>query len=281
MLRSKLTCVVAGTIAALPALGMAAEAKVYTSEHVDHVSVNYGSPADTGIDEHKLLLTSRDEDNKVEHDNGPNSLVYMPEDSSAGKLTAPGSGSFGFLGDAGDDVWAFPQSNDPLLPFVGVSTEDKTGSGGWSGGILNDPDLASFRGLGIQPGELEDDQVNLELLNMSGPDGGDFKFYNTDFFGAPTVFMDTEDGIDSSDSRTLGPNVHEHYNWAFTEPGLYKLTFQASGTPKATGETITSAPSDFYFGVGTQTIPEPASLTLLGLGAATLIGRRRRVSDNQ
>jgi surface-anchored protein len=276
MSRTKLTCAVATAITALPAIGMAAETKVYTTEHVDHVSINYGTPGETGRDEHSLLVTSRDEDNKVEYANGPNSLVYMPEDSPAGKLTAPGSGRFGFLGDAGDEVWVFPQSNNPSLPFVGVSTEDKTFSNGWSDGILNDPDLESFRGLGIQPGELENYQVNLELLNMSGPEGGDFKLYNTDEFGNPNVFIDTEDGIDSSDSRALGANKHEHYNWAFTGTGLYKLTFQASGIPTATGEMITSAPRNFDCGVGTQTIPEPTSLSLLGLGAAVLVGQRRR-----
>jgi len=270
MLRAQLKCAVATAITALPAIGMAAETKVYTTEHVDHVSFNYGTPSETGRNEHSLLLTSRDETNKVEYDNGPNSLAYMPKSAS---LTVP---SDSLHGDTGDEVWVFPQSNDPSLPFVGVSTEDKTASGGWSGGILNDPDLAPFRRLGIQPGELEDDQVNLELVNMSAPDGGAFKLYNFGSGGSANVFMDTEDGINSSDSRTLGPNVHEHYNWAFTEPGLYKLTFQASGTPTATDEAITSAPSDFYFGVGTQTIPEPTSLSLLGLGAFGLAGRRRR-----
>jgi len=260
MIRRTLTCVVVGAAAPLPAFGASPGLKVYTNEHVDHVSINYGAPSETGRDVHSLLLTSRDETNKVEYNNGPNSLVYMAESAS---LTVP---TDSFLGDAGDEVWVFPQSNDAALPFVGVSTEDKTDSGGWSCGILDDDDLAPFRGLGIQPGEFANDQVTLKLVDMTGPDGGEFKLY---FFGSSgdlNIIMDTEDGIDSSDRRFFSPNVHEHYNWAFTEPGLYKLTFQASGTPTATGETITSVPSDFYFGVGVNAIEDPCPADLDGDG---------------
>ena len=278
MLLSKKLLLPLGLAVTAGVFSPAAEAApyVYTNEHVDY-SINYGSPSDSGIDEHTLLLTSRDEDNLVEYPGGPATLAFMPEDEA---LTAPGSGDFAFLGDAGDPVWIFPQSNDPDLPFMGFSTEDKTTQSGWSGGILDDPETAQFRGVGVQPGQLVDDLVSLELTGMNGPAGGDFFLYNTDFAGTPNIHMDTSDGIGPQDGKAFSTNVHEHFNFAFTEPGLYELTFQASGTPTATGELITSDPTSFYFGVGTRSInpiPLPSTammgLTLLGgLGVA----RKRR-----
>jgi surface-anchored protein len=111
--------------------------------------------------------------------------------------------------DSGDDYWLLPQSSlgdgsAPALraPFLGLGTES------------------------MNEGVFLNDAVNLTLLDMTGPTGGQFALQRS-----ATWLMSTFDGIGEGD---VVPNFpipyHGHYKWYFSKPGFYNLTLQSSAT---------------------------------------------------
>ena len=105
----------------------------------------------------------------------------------------------------------------------------------------------------ITPGEFDGDLLNLTLLSMSGPQDGQIGVADYD----NGWFMSSKDGISSEDKiEGISVPLHGHLSWYFTKPGLYKLTFQVSGTVGGVTETNENA---FTF----QVVPEPSSLVLL------------------
>ncbi|WP_161602343.1 choice-of-anchor M domain-containing protein [Tautonia marina] len=189
-------------------------------------------------------------------------LLYLDPSNTA--LTRPGGAQWDFLGTgAGDLVYILP-FDEPAdlssLVWLGLSAEE------------------------IPTGTFNPNNITLSLVGFSGP--GEFSLFTTDSFGNPNVFMATSDGLSSGDAINLTLGSHRHANWAFSELGLYGLTFEASGT-LLDGRVIRSTPTTFYFGVGVNSfpgqpgvIPEPASLVMLGMGVLAVGGaallRRRR-----
>lgn len=191
-----------------------------------------------------------DEENDIEYE--PDALFLYGDDTNSAnfKLTAPGAGDFNFLGDAGDDIFIFPQVEDTSLPFIGIAAEE-----------INAADFATS-------------EITLELSGFSGP--GDFFLYQTDAFGLPTLLFDTTDGL--NDVLTLNIGSHAHYNFAFTAEGLYSVTLTASGILNDGLNTLSSsAPTTFFFGV--NAVPEPSAFALIA-GCMTLgfVATRRRRS---
>jgi surface-anchored protein len=135
----------------------------------------------------------------------------------------PTNAVFSFLGEAGTPIWVLPAVENHDLLFLGLGTEE----------------LAS--------GIFSNDTVTLTLKSVTGP--GDFVLYTLDMFGAPVVSMNSRDGIDSADTRTLAAGGHTHVNWVFTAPGQYRIGLQASGVLAATGETNTSDVAEYLFEV--------------------------------
>jgi surface-anchored protein len=100
--------------------------------------------------------------------------------------------------------------------------------------------------------------------------GGQFSLWQGSV--TPNFFMSTFDGISGADSYTfadLTAEDHAHFNWAFTEEGIYDLTFEISGTHA--GDGFKSATATYTFSV----IPEPSSALLGAFGALALLRRRR------
>jgi surface-anchored protein/MYXO-CTERM domain-containing protein len=93
--------------------------------------------------------------------------------------------------------------------------------------------------------------------------------------GQPAAYLGSASGPASFDLITGG---HDHYNWGFTAPGIYELTFTVSGI--LTGDTPPiSDTAQFRFDVGA--IPEPsATAALFGLVSLAAIALRRRPRAN-
>ncbi len=190
------------------------------------------------------------------HDEGtdtelePDELYFFGSEANSAlfKLSAPGAGPFGFLGSSGDDVFIFPQVENTDLPFIGIAAEENV------------------------PGDFIGN-LELNMVSISGP--GDFFLYQTDGFGVPTVYFDSSDGFSATDSYTLAPGGHAHFNFAFTEEGFYTVGLTATGTPSDLAMPSTSPVALYSFGVGV--VPEPSAYALIfGLFSVSLAAVRRR-----
>lgn len=169
-------------------------------------------------------------------------LAYVPAPS----LSRPEGAAWDFLGvPAGSPLWYLPQAEDPAKPFLGLATEE-----------LRPEDWSSLR---------------LSLHQAFGPPGGQFALWQTDVLGAPRVRMATSDGVDAGDGFDLLAGSHGHFNYGFTQPGMYQLTFQWDGVHVADGPV--SARGTYSFGV--TVVPEPGTGALLVLGTLALLWRRR------
>jgi surface-anchored protein len=73
-------------------------------------------------------------------------------------------------------------------------------------------------------------------------------YYQVTEFGAPVVSLNSRDGITGADAVTVAAGSHAHRNWAFSAPGVYRITLQAAGTLSA-GPEVVSAPTTFLFEV--------------------------------
>ena len=63
--------------------------------------------------------------------------------------------------------------------------------------------------------------------------------YVVSTFGTPEPLFNTADGVsEREDSTTLPANAHTHVSWAFSKPGIYRLTF---GATDAAPQVITVA----------------------------------------
>ncbi|MFD5270320.1 anchored repeat ABC transporter, substrate-binding protein [Streptomyces sp. NPDC058335] len=115
-------------------------------------------------------------------------------------------------------------------------------------------------------GEVAGDgsQVRTTATKLDGP--GELRVYLTDMLGRPKVYVDSADGFDEEDSFTLPPEAHTHVNWAFSEPGTYRLTVEGR-TETLDGRAEKFGSGTFTFTVGDATAP-PKGATVLDGGHA-------------
>ncbi len=130
----------------------------------------------------------------------------------------PAGAAWNFIGGPGRYIFVLPQSEVNGLPFIGLNTEE------------------------LNP-ELFASAPTLRLAEVHGP--GHFFLYQVDAFGQPVLHINSAEPV--RDNRiTLPLGTHIHYNWGFSEPGEYALTFEIGAT-LAGGTPVTSDSQIVYF----------------------------------
>lgn len=154
----------------------------------------------------------------------------------------PSDPSWAPIGNApGDITYLLPQASISGTPFLGLASEEMGLPSDWA------------------------TDLTWTVSNFSGP--GEFSIWQNGV--TPDFFVSTADGLLSWTGPVGG---HDHYNYGFTEAGLYDVELTVSATHATDGPVSDTA--SFRFSAVTS-IPEPsgsALLATLGLGVLT---RRR------
>ncbi|GAA2108508.1 anchored repeat ABC transporter, substrate-binding protein [Actinomadura alba] len=105
----------------------------------------------------------------------------------------------------------------------------------------------AVRGEGAQRGATRTSDVQLTATKLEGP--GELAVYLTETLGQPNVYFNSADGLDGKDVATLPPAAHTHVNWAFSKPGVYRLTLEAA-LRNGSAEPAPIGKGTFTFAVG-------------------------------
>jgi surface-anchored protein len=163
--------------------------------HVDVIGIAFENGA--------FDLHVHDEEHGVEYAPSEVNLVAKP----GSEIAVPDDPQYSFLGTPGARAWVLPQVQDPELLWPGIGAEE------------------------IQPGVFKDDALKVDVIGVTGP--ADVSVFTTDAFGAPTVLVDSGNGLPDRINTSAGG--HLHANWAFEAAGTYKVKVKVSGTVLATG----------------------------------------------
>ncbi|MGB6221841.1 choice-of-anchor M domain-containing protein [Haloferula sp.] len=242
-----------GVLALLPS---AASAALFTSGHADVIAVGYVDEDTPGVFELEPHVHSEgaiiDGVFVADAEFEPGEITTLVPQSTFDFWTGAGGRPAASTWDpigvaAGESFWFLPQSNSGPggaatlgAPFAGIGTEELTAAD-WS------------------------TPITITLDSVTGP--GNFSMYLDGI--SPFFAMSSANGIDGSDVISIAAGEHEHYNWAFTAPGIYDVGVTIAGTHVTDGPKQASATYQF------QVVPEP-STALFGLISAGLLLRRRR-----
>ncbi|SCF04734.1 anchored repeat ABC transporter, substrate-binding protein [Micromonospora haikouensis] len=129
------------------------------------------------------------------------------------------------------------------------------------------------RGTGAAQGANRSSDVLLSATAADGP--GRLLAYLTESFGDPAFYVDSEDGFDAADgyrddTATLPPDAHTHMSWAFTKPGVYRLTMRAqlAVTPDTAPLPLGEQVFTFAVGVDPHSVPGMTGAKVLNSGHA-------------
>ena len=135
---------------------------------------------------------------------------------STGVVTAnPPTG----FGTANEKLWALSQNNISGQLFLG-----------WRAIYPQGLFQANVNG-NYTPNPLGSISSQLLSVTGTGPQrSGDFAMWTSSGFGSLEFHFNSSDGIDSADLlNPLPAGAHSHYNWGFTKPGTYAVTFRNEG----------------------------------------------------
>jgi surface-anchored protein len=170
--------------------------------------------------------------------NGDTGAVLDPattvlEVGEAGRLEVPPG--LEIFGPAGSSLWVLPQSQDPALPYLGISASGIS-QAAW------------------QP------RFDIQLLRVEGP--GHFFAWQFDPFSGLEMRMNSRDGIGPDDVLSPLLGGHEHVNWGFTATGLHRVELKVSGRLAGSTNVVSSDPVTLLFGVTPYSLPAaPAVLS--------------------
>jgi anchored repeat ABC transporter substrate-binding protein len=108
-------------------------------------------------------------------------------------------------------------------------------------------------GTGEELGATRASEARLRVTDVDGP--GRLAGYLTETFGQPRVYFDSGDGFDAADeyardTATLPTDAHTHMSWAFTEPGIYRVTMGSDLVVEPGGNPVPLAETTVTFAVG-------------------------------
>ncbi len=188
-----------------------------TREHTD-LRILY-SPGTSNL----LDFVARDEDNRINYRSNQVVLIARPPS----RVTLPAGTPFG---DVGQPFWILPQSQNVNLLYLGVSAE------GIPQGVFNGP-------------------LTVQLKAIDAP--GYFMVWQAVGPGQFNLRINTRDGVSSADAFTPIIGSHEHFNWGFSQPGVYCLTFQVTG--RRVGESTNLVSRECTFAFHVQPLPPPTN----------------------
>ena len=184
----------------------------------------------------------------------PASTLYQLQSSANAatndRFARPAGSAYDFFGvPAGSDIWlsAVGSNDESIAPLIGLAAEN------------------------IATGVFVNDRISLRLVGFTG--SGQFSCYLPTVGVPPTPSYTTANGISASDTADLITGAgHQDFVFAFTAPGLYRLTFEATGT--LIGGGTRTATNTYNFGVNyinaPVVVPEAGTAPLL-LGAGSLL----------
>lgn len=123
------------------------------------------------------------------------------------------------FGAANEPFWILSQNNVPGQLFLG-----------WRAVYAQGLFQANING-NFTPSPLGSISSELVSVTGTGPQRtGAFAMWTSSGFGSLEFHFNTSDGIDSTDLLNPIPaGSHSHYNWGFTKPGTYAVTFRNEG----------------------------------------------------
>jgi surface-anchored protein len=199
---------------ALSGLALPAEAAssrvVLDQGHVDVIGIAFEDGA--------FNVHVHDDEHDIEYTPTQVQLVAKP----GSEVAVPADPQYSFLGTPGARAWVLPQVQDPELLWPGIGSEE------------------------VAAGVFTNDSLKVDVVGVSGP--GDLSIFTTDAFGAPTVLVDSGNGLPDRINTSAGG--HLHANWAFEAAGTYQVKVRVSGTLAATGQRVSSAIATYCFKVG-------------------------------
>lgn len=162
------------------------------------------------------------------------------------------------FGQANEPIWILSQNNIPGELFLGWRAV-------YPQGIFQ----ANVNG-NYTPSPLG--SISSELTNLTGTGkqrGGEFAMWFSSGFGSLEFHYNSTDGIDSADLLNPIPSgSHSHYNWGFTKPGTYAVTFRNEGrlNPQ-NGGADTSSETTLHFIIPHEGFLRGSGQWRLGSGA--------------
>ena len=145
-------------------------------------------------------------------------VFHLPNTDSTRSTVAAG---YEFIAPKGTPIWYIPHTG--------------------TGGILH----PGFGADNIPRDALKENKISLELVRTQAPDGGSVEVFHEDHSGPTRLFSSRE----NLPAHTITAGEQAHPGWAFTAPGVYRLTFRATaqradGTPISAEQTYTVAVGD-------------------------------------